>query len=254
MRRPDRPRGEARSPESQRAAPRVSDRPPGDGRRSAELTRERILDSAEGEFAAQGFAGARLRVIAEGAGVQTALIHHYFADKLGLYEAVVSRALDQLSSATWKVLGQTLGLEGYLVGFVEFLVDFYASHQNLLAIMRRETASGSDVFSQIVRQKTEPIITAVVRTMELLVEKGEIRRDVPPREILVNGVAMILYPLTDARLLEIVLPGPNDPATHKRALVAMLLTAIRPPVNAKRRATPTSTAKKRAAKGVAKKK
>src|SRR4051812_45471354 len=68
--------------------------PPGTGarrERNAAATRQRILDSGEHEFAARGFAGARLREIAETAGVQPALIHHYFTDKQGLYRAVLDR-------------------------------------------------------------------------------------------------------------------------------------------------------------------
>ena len=38
--------------------------------RNAAATRARILDAGEREFAARGFAGARLREIAETAGVQ----------------------------------------------------------------------------------------------------------------------------------------------------------------------------------------
>ena len=66
--------------------------------RTAEATRRRILDAAEQEFAARGFAGARLREIAGAARVQPALIHHYFADKSGLYEAVLDRGLELMQS------------------------------------------------------------------------------------------------------------------------------------------------------------
>src|SRR4051794_30056411 len=57
--------------------------------RNAAATQKRLLDAAESEFAARGFAGARLREIADTAGVQPALIHHYFVDKQGLYRAVL---------------------------------------------------------------------------------------------------------------------------------------------------------------------
>jgi AcrR family transcriptional regulator len=59
-------------------------------------TRNRILDVAEEEFAAHGFQGPRMRHIAAVAGVQPALIHHYFDDKHGLYRALLERALGDL--------------------------------------------------------------------------------------------------------------------------------------------------------------
>src|SRR3954451_22138381 len=45
--------------------------------RNALETKRRILHAAEREFAAKGFDGARLGIIARAADVQQALIHHY---------------------------------------------------------------------------------------------------------------------------------------------------------------------------------
>ena len=52
--------------------------------RSAE-TRQRILDAALREFAANGLAGARTETIATAAGVNKALIYYYFESKEKLY-------------------------------------------------------------------------------------------------------------------------------------------------------------------------
>src|SRR5262245_10513140 len=111
--------------------------------RNAAATKQRLLDAAEGEFAARGFAGARLREIALAAGVQPALIHHYFTDKQGLYRAVLDRALYPTSTASWSLLASRHDLEDLLTGFIEMLLRFYAAHQNLLAILRHEALRGS---------------------------------------------------------------------------------------------------------------
>src|SRR3954470_12062867 len=100
--------------------------------RDAAATKARLLDAGEREFAARGFAGARLREIAESAGVQPALIHHYFTDKHGLYRAVLDRALLPSSTESWTLLESGLGVEGLLGGFIEVLLRFYAKHHNLL--------------------------------------------------------------------------------------------------------------------------
>src|SRR4051812_503240 len=106
--------------------------------RNAAATRQRLLDAAEREFAARGFAGARLREIADGAGVQPALIHHYFADKQGLYRAVLDRAYLPTSTESWNILETRRDLEGLLTGLIDVLLRFYAAHQNLLHILRHE--------------------------------------------------------------------------------------------------------------------
>lgn len=203
--------------------------------RSAALTQERILDAAEGEFAARGFAGARLREIAVGAQVQPALIHHYFADKHGLYEAVVNRAVDQMSTASWRVLETKRDLMGIVGGFVDVMVDFSAAHQNLLAIMRSEVLSGAGTLVAIVRDRTQALLQAVVEITKELQKKGELRADVEPSEMVRAGLSLILYPAVDAPVLSILLPeehAESNPeaslARRKWVIAELLLAGIRP--------------------------
>lgn len=56
-------------------------------------TRDRILDAAIREFSRAGAAGARVEAVAREAGVNKQLIYHYFGDKNGLYEAVMTAVL-----------------------------------------------------------------------------------------------------------------------------------------------------------------
>src|SRR5690349_16469357 len=129
--------------------------------RNAAATKQRLLDAAEEEFAARGFAGARLRDISLAAGVQPALIHHYFADKQGLYRAVLDRALAPTSTESWSLLERRRDLEGLLAGFIAMLLRFYAAHRNLLAILRHEAIRGSTVFVDVCRERSQPVIEAV---------------------------------------------------------------------------------------------
>ncbi len=75
---------------AQSAVPRRSP-DPADRQRDADRTRQRILDAALAEFAEKGTAGARVRSIAERAGVNSQLISYYFGGKEGLYQEVVGR-------------------------------------------------------------------------------------------------------------------------------------------------------------------
>ena len=57
--------------------------------RDAARTRAKILKAARDEFAARGFGGARVGVIAEAAGVTRQLLYHYFPSKDVLFEEVL---------------------------------------------------------------------------------------------------------------------------------------------------------------------
>jgi AcrR family transcriptional regulator len=60
------------------------------GRRSGDSgTRDAILDAALELFATHGYEGASIRAIAGAAGVDPALIRHFFGDKEALFAAVV---------------------------------------------------------------------------------------------------------------------------------------------------------------------
>ncbi len=64
---------------------------PGERQRDAERTKRSILEAAAEEFAASGFAGARVAGIAARAGVNKQLISYYFGGKEGLYRAIGER-------------------------------------------------------------------------------------------------------------------------------------------------------------------
>lgn len=58
--------------------------------RNPERSRQRIVTAALQEFAAHGFAGARVEAIARRAGLNKQLISHYFGGKLALFQAVMA--------------------------------------------------------------------------------------------------------------------------------------------------------------------
>lgn len=64
-------------------------RRPGDGD-----TRSEIVDAARVLFATKGFDGTSVRAVARAAGVDPALVHHYFEGKAGLFAEVVGAPVD----------------------------------------------------------------------------------------------------------------------------------------------------------------
>jgi TetR/AcrR family transcriptional regulator len=232
--------------------------PPQPPRRNAAATKQRILDAGEREFAARGFAGARLREIADGAGVQPALIHHYFTDKHGLYRAVLDRALLPTSTESWGLLGAGLDLESLVRGFIEVLLRFYAAHGNLLAILRHEALSGSPVAEEVTRDRTLPIVQAVTALLEARQAAGEVRDDIPAAEIIAAGMGLVAFPFVEEGLIRVMLPSvevrdEEALARRREVIVKILLAAIRPvtmegPRATRRRAPPPDLPAPRAAR------
>jgi AcrR family transcriptional regulator len=65
----------------------------GPAARNPERTRERILSAALKEFAAKGFAGARVDAIARRAAINKRMLYHYFGNKEGLFREVLRRKI-----------------------------------------------------------------------------------------------------------------------------------------------------------------
>jgi len=65
--------------------------------------RQRLLQAAAQEFAAEGFEGASLGRIAEGAGVSKPSLYYYFEDKADLFVTVVREAWEQLSKPAQRI-------------------------------------------------------------------------------------------------------------------------------------------------------
>ena len=181
--------------------------------RNADLTKKRLLAATESEFANKGYDGARLGSIASAAGVQSALIHHYFDDKEGLYRAVVTRAVEQLSRESWQILetlpttSHTLAdLRALVAAFIEALVRFYAMNAHLLAILQHEARAGGDFARKLAEKNSKPVFEAVVAQLERMQEHGEIRSDVDARQVCISGVALCAFPFYDEALLNAVWP------------------------------------------------
>ena len=63
-------------------------------RRGQPHTRQQILDAARELFAERGYAGTSMRAIGAAAGVDPALVHHYFGTKEELFRAVLDVPVD----------------------------------------------------------------------------------------------------------------------------------------------------------------
>lgn len=72
--------------------PRHTGRPPGQS-----TVRRDMLDSAVRLFAERGFEGTTLRAVTDRAGVDVALVKHYFGNKQGLFEEAVLEVTDDIS-------------------------------------------------------------------------------------------------------------------------------------------------------------
>jgi AcrR family transcriptional regulator len=95
--------------------------------KKSDRTKQRLLEAATAEFAAYGFAGARVDRIAQIADANKQAIYAYFESKERLFEAVYDEMVTRLIAAVQMDASD-------LPGYAASLVDYYAQHPEVLRI------------------------------------------------------------------------------------------------------------------------
>lgn len=107
------------------------------GRRpGAPDTRAAILTSARAGFAAHGFAGTTIRAVAGDAGVDPALVHHYFGSKDDLFLAALELPVDPREILLPAVAGGLDGVGERLLRAFLSAWDDPALQPSLVAVVR----------------------------------------------------------------------------------------------------------------------
>ncbi|MFC9855038.1 TetR family transcriptional regulator [Streptomyces prasinus] len=189
------------------AAPRRRGRPP---RAESADTRDRILDAAREEFSERGYDKTSVRGIAKSAGVDSALVHHYFGTKEQVFEAAVEVAFAPVLKGRQAVLDAPLEEVGErMTRMILGLWENPVTRAPLLAIVRsavnNETAAG--VFRRLVAGQ---LLRRIAGRLDL--PDAELRAELAAAQLV--GIAMIRYvikvePLASAdaeRIVERVAP------------------------------------------------
>lgn len=137
------------------------------GRRPGESgTRAAILAAAARQFAERGFARATLRSIAAEAGVDAALISHYFGSKPGLFAAVAQPPVDPAAIVTAIASGPAEGIGERLARLMIGAFEDEKQRQRLAALMRAGVTE-PDVgmmLRQVIAARLVPLVTSAIRT------------------------------------------------------------------------------------------
>jgi AcrR family transcriptional regulator len=99
-------------------------------------TRAAILVAAREAFAAKGYSGASVRAIAAAAGVDPALVHHYFGSKEDLFVAVLQPPVDPREVLAPIAAGGVDGAGERLVRLFLTVWDSEETRLPLLALVR----------------------------------------------------------------------------------------------------------------------
>jgi TetR/AcrR family transcriptional regulator len=136
--------------------------------RPARVSPDRILAAAAVEFAARGFAGARVDQIARRARVNKAMLYYHFRSKQGLYRALLRDTFGRAGERLQAIAASSAPPAEQLDRTIAAIAGFVRQHQFFASIMLREIAeSGAHLDSD-----TLAALAAIPRVVGGIIQRG----------------------------------------------------------------------------------
>jgi len=152
-------------------------------------TRDRILAAAREEFSERGYEKTSVRGIAKAAGVDSALVHHYFGTKEQVFEVAISVAFAPAANAPDAVAeGPLDGVGERLTRFIFGVWENPATRKPLLAVVR--SAVNNEAAAAVFRRLVVAQVLGRVAA-QLDVPDAELRAELAAAQLV--GTAMLRY-------------------------------------------------------------
>ncbi|KRA29976.1 MULTISPECIES: TetR/AcrR family transcriptional regulator [unclassified Nocardioides] len=158
-------------------------------RRGSPDTRAAILTSARERFAAVGFSGTTIRAVAGDAGVDPALVHHYFGSKDDLFVAALELPVDPRQVIAERIAAGAPdhGPGERILRAILGVWDDPSLQPGLLAVVRRLLEPGGD---RLVRDGFLPVVLEPVGAL-LGVQDAATRMPLAASQVI--GVILMRY-------------------------------------------------------------
>ena len=190
--------------------------------RPARVSPDRILAAAALEFAARGFAGARVDRIAQRARVNKAMLYYHFGSKQAIYQALLRTIFTSVAERLRAIGSSGATPARMLDRAVAEIAEFTGEHPHFPAIMLREVAGGGTHLDR----ETLAALTAVPKAFSAIVLQGVrsgVFRPMHPVAAYFSLIAPIVFymaaapirkELADARLLDVATLSPDTFVAH----------------------------------------
>jgi AcrR family transcriptional regulator len=167
-------------------------------------TRGEILEAARETFAAKGFEGTSLRAVARAAGVDAALVHHYFDGKESLFVEAMALPIDPRIVAERVLDGPVDGIGDRIIGTFLAVWEAPESRVRMKAMLR--AAISSEDYAHLIRDAITRLILGPVSSV-LDVPDAPLRVSLVASQLM--GVVLVRYiieldPLASATPDEVV--------------------------------------------------
>jgi TetR/AcrR family transcriptional regulator len=173
--------------------------------RDLDRTREKILAAATAEFAAKGFAGARVDTIARRARVNKQMLYYCFGAKRELYREILRR----------KFAERTAFLDSMPATIEEALLHIFDNSTNDLDFVRMlewEALDSSSAAKTVAGEERRALFTKAMEKFGAAQRAGAVAADVDVRHLFISFIACAVFPLAFPQMMRLVTGlDPTDP-------------------------------------------
>ena len=190
-----------------------------------------ILKAAEKVFLEKGYDGASMQMISNEAGINKALLHYYFRSKDKLFDKVFQKLFSKLIPAVMEVISSSLSFDRKIEVFVDHYIKTIQQNPLIPVFILHELTRNPEKLLNVFKNTgIDP--SPFLEEIEKEIARGYLE-PIEPRELVVNILALCIFPFAGKPLLKGVLfQGDEDgynAFTDKRrkTVAAFILNAIK---------------------------
>jgi len=165
-------------------------------------TEEKILSAAQSVFIQKGMDGARMQEIANEAGINKALLHYYFRSKQKLFEAIFTTVFRQVFPNIKMLVQSEKPIAEKLTLFIDSYIGVLLKNPYLPSFILKEINRDPEFLASVIRkQGINP--GDIFKMLEKEIADGNIR-EIDPRELMLNILALSIFPIAAKPLMQIM--------------------------------------------------
>ena len=169
-------------------------------------SRMKLLEAAVTEFSKRGLDGARVDVIAARAGVNKAMLYHYFKSKQNLYVAVLERTYEAMRAQEQELDLTHLDPEQGIERLVTFTFSYLLENPSFIALLNDENLhrGGNLRRSRNARSISASVTEVLADLLARGQAQGAFRKGIDPVEAYLLLAGMCYFYVSNAYTLSLV--------------------------------------------------
>lgn len=166
-------------------------------------TEEKIFEAAKTVFQKNGFSGARMQSIADEAGINKAMLHYYFRSKDQLFHEVFKEGVRALFPRVLSILNAELPFGRKVEKLVDTYFTLIRDNPHLPSFIIHEMNQHTERFREFILKEGIRPPERFIRQINDEIKQGRMR-PVDPRDLLVNILSLILFPVLAKPMIQTV--------------------------------------------------